>query len=127
MKKILVVVVLAIGLSSCANITNAWNTLTGARVSPQAVYVAQNVEIGFERTATNYLRGCHQHPGAAICSKTAEVAVANAVRSARSSARDLRVFMKSHPDALGASGLYDALKSATGTLKDVLTAYGVIQ
>ncbi len=125
MKKLLLVGALALSLAGCAQVTAAWDTLTGARVSPQAVYVSMNVFDGFERTATNYLRLCHRSPANPVCSKPAEVQIAAAVRSGRVARNNLKAFMTTHPDALGAQGVYDAFTTATDTLKSALQTYGV--
>ena len=127
MRKIIVVAALALSLGGCANLQNAWNTLTGARVSPQAVYVAENVFDGLERTATNYLVLCHGNPSNVVCSKSAEVAIANGVRSGRVARKNLSAFMVAHPDALGAQGLFDAFSATSDTLKSALQTYGVLQ
>lgn len=126
MRNIAPILALGIGLASCAQLTAAVDTLTGARVSPQAVYVAENVFDGYERTATNYFRLCHKAPANPICSKTAEVQIADSVRAGRVARNNLRAFMKAHPDALGASGLYDALTAASDTLKSALQTYGAM-
>jgi opacity protein-like surface antigen len=125
MRKVLLAAALALSLAGCANLQNAWDTVTGARVSPQGVYVAMNVFDGFERTATNYFVLCHQHPQNVTCSKTAEVQIAAAVRSGRVARNNLRAYMVAHPDAIGAQGVYDAFTAATDTLKAALQNYGV--
>lgn len=127
MKKVLLVLALGLSLAGCANVENAWDTLTGARVSPQGVYVAENVFDGLERTATNYLVLCHQHPTNPTCSKPAEVEIAKAVRSGRVARNNLRAYMVAHPDAIGAQGVYDAFSAASDTLKQSLQLYGVTQ
>lgn len=127
MRKVLLILALGVGLAGCAQLNNAWNTLTGARVSPQAVYVAENVFDGYERTATNYFRLCHKAPSNPICSKAAEVEIAKSVRAGRVARNNLRAFMVAHPDALGAQGVYDTFTAASDTLKSALQTYGVIQ
>lgn len=119
MRKIALAIALALGLAGCANLQNAYNTLTGARVNPQAVYVAINSFDAIKRTATNYLILCHQHPDNKVCNKGTEAAVASAVRKGTVARNDLRAFLKSHPDALGAQGLYDAVVQAAATVKEV--------
>lgn len=126
MKKLLAVALLAASLGGCAQVTNAWNTLTGSRVSPQAVYVAENVFDGFERSATNYLRLCHANPTNPVCSKTAEVEIVKAVRSGIVARKNLRAYMVAHPDAIGAQGVYDAFTAASDTLKAALQTYGAM-
>lgn len=125
MRKVLITGAVALSLGGCAQLQNAWDTVTGARVSPQVVYVSINVFDGFERTATNYLRLCHSAPSNPVCSKTAEVQIVNAVRSGRTARNNLRAFMAAHPDALGAAGVYDAFTAASDTLKSALQTYGV--
>ena len=126
MKKIILICALAIGLAGCANFQNAWNTLTGATVSPSAVYVAENAFDSIEVVATTYLRTCHKNPGAfAVCAKSVESKVVGAVRAGRKARGDLRAFMVAHPDALGAQGLYDALTQATDTLNNVINTYNL--
>ena len=125
MKKFLALCILAVGLAGCANITNAWDTLTGARISPAAVYVEQNVAIGLERVAQHYLVVCHQSPVLQVCGKDIEAKVVFAVRKMRKANTDLRGFMKTHPDALGAQGLYDALVGAAGEFKSIYDSYNL--
>ena len=123
MKKILLIAALGLSLSSCANLTNAWDTLTGARVSPTTVYVARNSADIVERSATNYLRLCHQYPTNVGCSKSAETQVVLAVRSLRVARTNLVAYMKDHPSALGAQGVYDAFTSSIDALKKILANY----
>lgn len=127
MRKLVIVGAVALSLGGCANVQNAWDTLTGARVSPQAVYVAENVFDGLKRTATNYLVLCHGSPTNVVCSKTAEVQIAHAVRAGTVARKNLNAFMVAHPDAIGAQGLLDAFTSASDTLKSALQTYGVVQ
>jgi hypothetical protein len=125
MRKLLLIGALALGLAGCANIQNAYETITGARVSPQSVYVAMNVFDGLERTATNYLVLCHKSPSNPVCAKKAEVDIAASVRAGRIARNNLKAFMVNHPDALGAGGLYDAFKAASDTLQQAIQQYGV--
>ena len=120
------ILALLLSLGACASFQNAYDTLTGARVSPNAVYVAQNAFDSVEIVATHYLRACHLSPGAwAACTKPIESKVVDAVRAGRNARRDLHNFMVSHPDALGAQGLFDAFRQATTTLSDLINAYNL--
>ena len=125
MKKLLLVFALAASLGGCANLTNAWQTLTGATVSPTAVYVAANSFDAVEVTATNYLRLCHSSMSNPGCSKSAIAAVIPAVRSGRIARNNLEQFLRAHPNAVGASGLYDALVTSTNTLQSVIATYNI--
>ena len=119
------VILFALSLGACANLQNAWNTVTGATVSPQAVYLAENGYDALEVTAKNYLHICRTAPKTPGCSAEAISKVIPAVRAGRVARTNLDAFMKAHPDALGASGLYDALISATNTLQSIATTYNI--
>lgn len=126
MRKILFVAALSLSLAGCANFQNAWNTITGATVSPNAVYVAENAFDSIEVVATTYLVACHKNPGAfSVCTKSIESQVVGAVRAGRVARANARAFMVAHPDALGAQGVYDALKSATDTLNQIVNTYNL--
>lgn len=125
MRKILLVFALGFSLSACAQLTNAWDTLTGASVSPTAVYVAANSFDAVEITATNYLNYCKTHITTSLCNKQAIAALIPAVRSGRLARTNLEQFLQAHPDAIGAAGLYDALIAATTTLQGIETQYNI--
>ena len=125
MKKIVLGLVLALSLGACASLQNTIDKITGATISPQAVYLAENSFDAIEVTATGYLRICHAKMTTPGCSSTAIAQVIPAVRSGRIARSNLDSFMKAHPDALGASGLYDALVTATNTLQSVSTTYNI--
>jgi hypothetical protein len=126
MKKILVAIALALSLGACTASQQAtWTRLTSAQVSPQAVYLAENAFDAVEVTATGYLQICHARMSTPGCSSTAIAQIIPAVRSGRIARTNLNAFMKAHPDALGATGLYDALTAATNTLQAVATQYNI--
>ncbi len=113
-------------VGGCANIQNAYDTLTGVTVSPTAVYVAVNAFDAVEASATNYLRlpRCKTTGPAVVCrSPAATAAIIPAVRSGRVARNNLRQFLKDHPGQLGPKGLYDALTGTTATLQSVLGTY----
>src|SRR5690348_11776583 len=58
MKKLLLIIAVSLSLSGCANFQNAWGIVTGATVSPTAVYIARNSFDALEATATNYISYC---------------------------------------------------------------------
>lgn len=110
---------IAFALSGCAQLTNAWNTVTGAQVTIQTVSVAASSFDALEATATNYLRlpKCTGSNGP-VCADPAIVAkIVPAVRSGRAARNNLEAFFQAHPDQLGPSGLYDALVAAAATLQ----------
>jgi hypothetical protein len=124
MKKIILAFTLALSLGACSTLQSL-SSLTTVQVSPQAVYLAENSFDAIEVTATGYLRICHARMSTPGCSSTAIAQVIPAVRSGRIARTNLNAFMKAHPDALGAAGLYDALVTATNTLQSVSVQYNI--
>jgi hypothetical protein len=55
MKRLSLVLLLALFLPGCAALQNAYNVLTGVTISPTSVYVAANAFDTAEGTATTYL------------------------------------------------------------------------
>lgn len=124
MRKIVLVLGLALALSGCARFQAAWDIATSASVSPTMVYVASNTFDALEATATNYLRlpKC----GTVPCKDPSAVAVIiPAIRSGRVARNNLRGFLKAHPGQLGPQGDYDALNAAIGTLQTIFAQYNV--
>jgi hypothetical protein len=124
MKKIILAFALALSLGACSTLQSL-SSLTTVQVSPQAVYLAENSFDAIEVTATGYLRICHAKMSTPGCSSTAIAQIIPAVRSGRVARSNINAFMKAHPDALGAAGLYDALVTATNTLQSVSTTYNI--
>lgn len=125
MKKLLPILLLALSLGGCAQLTNAWNVVTGSSVNPEAVYIAENAFDTVEATATNYLIYCKTHRSQSVCAQSAINQVIPAVRAGRVARTNLDQFMKDNPGALGPSGLYNALTAATATLKAILAQYSI--
>ena len=128
MKRLFAVIALTLSLAGCSgtqSIADLFTRVTSSQVSPQAVYLAENSFDAVEVTATGYLRICHAKMATPGCSSTAIAQIIPAVRSGRVARANLHSFMKAHPDALGATGLYDALVTATNTLQGVATTYNI--
>lgn len=125
MRKIILGLALALSLGACTNLQNAYSTLTGASVSPTMVYIARNSFDALEATSTNYIRYCTQHRNAAGCYDSAIKQIVPAVRSGRVARNNLTQFEKDNPGALGPSGLYNALVTATNTLQSIQTQYNI--
>ena len=127
MKKILIVATLALSLAGCAGLTNAYNVLTGASVSPTAVYVAANAFDAVEQTATNYLKlaKCTGNNGPVCRSPAATAQIIPAVRAGRVARTNLENFVAQNPGQLGPTGLYNALTAATATLQAIISQYNI--
>lgn len=125
MRKIILAAAIALSLGGCANLQNAYSTITGASVSPATVYVARNSFDALEVTSTNYIRYCTVHRAAPGCNDTAIRQLIPAVRSGRVARNNLTQFQKDNPGALGPSGLYNALVTATNTLQSIQNQYNI--
>ncbi len=127
MKRIVFIVSFTLLLGACTTWQNAYNTVTGATVSPTAVYVAANAFDAVEVTATNYLRlkKCTGTNGPVCRSPAATKQIIPAVRAGRVARTNLENFMAQNPGALGPAGLYNALTAATATLQSIVSQYNV--
>ena len=123
MKKLVAIALLALSLGGCANFQNAWGIVSGATVSPTAVYVARNSFDAAEVSATNYIVFCKVHPATYGCSKVAIAKLIPAVRSGRVARNNLAQFQKNNPGTLGPAGLYNALNAATNTIQEISLQY----
>jgi len=125
MRKLLLAFAVGLSLAGCAQLQSTWNVVTGASVSPAAVYVARNSFDALEVSATNYISFCKKAPTTQGCTKSAINALVPAVRSGRVARNNLTQYLKDHPDAIGAAGVYDALVAATSTLQSVADQYHI--
>jgi hypothetical protein len=124
-KRIILALSLAFALAGCASLTNTWNAVTGATVSPAAVIVAANAFDALEVTATNYLKlvKCNGSNGPVCRDPAATKVIIPAVRSGRVARNNLEQFLKDNPGQLGPSGLYNALTASINTLQGVVAQY----
>lgn len=123
MRKLIIALTLTLSVAGCANFQNTWGIVSGATVSPTAVYVARNSFDAAEVSATNYIVFCKVHPATYGCSKTAIAKLIPAVRSGRVARNNLTQFQKDNPGVLGPVGLYNALNSATNTIQAISLQY----
>lgn len=127
MRKLLLGLTLALGLTACAQLQNDWNTLTSAQVTITTVAVAGNTFDALEATATSYLRlpRCSGSNGPVCRDPSATKKIISAVRAGRVARNNLEQFFTDHPGQLGPQGLYDALQTSIGTLQGVIAQYNV--
>lgn len=114
-------------LAGCADLQNAYDTLTGVAVSPASVYVARNAFDVAEATATNYLRlpKCQVTTSVICRSPIATKQIVPAVLAGRKARNDLKLFAAANPGKLGPTGLYNALTAATSTLQSIYQLYNI--
>lgn len=127
MRKLVIALVAALSLASCASVSNTFDKLTGSSVSTNAVYVAANTFDALEVTGTNYLRlpKCTGSNGPACRDPAVTAKIVPAIRAGRVARVNLQAFQKANPGALGPSGLYNALVAANSTLQGVYSQYNV--
>lgn len=127
MKNLFIAFAFAMTLGACAELQNAYNVVTGAQVSPAVVSVAVNTFDALEATATNYLRlaRCNGANGPICRDPSATKAIVPAIRAGRVARNNLEQFMKDNPGALGPSGLYNALQTASATLQGIYAQYNI--
>lgn len=129
MRKLLILPLL-LALGGCAALQkaeNAFSTLSGASVSPEAVVVAANTFDALEATATNYLRlkKCSPSTGPVCRNPDATKVLIPAIQNARKARNDLEDFLTDHPGQLGPQGLYDALQLSINTIEGIVATYHI--
>lgn len=137
MRRFLTIALIALlpTLGGCAlfqKLDNAFQVLTSASVSPQAVVVAVNSFDALEATATRYLRlvKCNGANGPVCRDPVISAKVIDAIQKGRIARNNLEQFANTHPGQLGSQGLYDALQTTISTIQDVLPsiqATGVVK
>lgn len=111
-------------LAGCANITNAIDTITSAKVSPAQVAIAVNAFDAVKVTAKNYIVYCTPVPAPAGCNdKTIQTQLDPAIKAGTTARNSLEDFLAAHPGELGDAGVYDALTTATSTIQQIVAAY----
>lgn len=121
MKKIILILALALG--GCANLSNAYNVVTGATVTSQQVYLARNAFDTVEVTGTNYIVFCKTKPATPGCSKSAITQLIPAIRSGRVARSNLTQFQKDNPTSDAPAKFYNTLVAATNTIQQIQFIY----
>jgi len=131
MKKFFIIAAVALSLGGCQDtkfgefVATIKSAASGS-VSPEAIYIARNAFDTVEVSATNYLSLPRCPKQAPICREPSITPqLITAVRSGRDARNAATAFLKQHPGELGSQGLYDALTTATATIKDILARYNV--
>jgi len=128
MKKLLLVVILALPLGACGTLQNVWNIVTGASVTPNQAYIAANAFDAVEVTATNYLKlpACGSAGASSLCRTQAAVnTIVPAIRSGRVARNNLEAAVTGANGAPVSASLYTALTAQTSTLQTIITQYGI--
>ncbi len=117
MKRIALILALALSLSACTalqKLQTAYSIVTEATVTPTQVVVAANAFDGLEGTATQYLVYCKANLTTAICSADTRRKVIKAVRIGRAARTQLEASIASGGN--GPSPIYNTLVTAINEL-----------
>ena len=127
MKKFFAICAVALGLTGCANIDNAYNTLTGASVSPQSALVAANSFDALETVATGYLQLPACGSGAPVtCRNAAAVSkIVPAIRSGRAARNAIEALLSANNGGAITVASYNTLSAAVTTLEAVYSSYSI--
>jgi hypothetical protein len=121
MKKLLLVIPLALSLGACASLQTAWSVVTGASVSPTQILVAANAFDAGEATATQYLLYCKATvPAPSYCALKTRQLIVSAVRAGRVARTQLEPYIVS--GAAGPAALYNTLVGVISTLQSQIPA-----
>lgn len=130
--RLLIIPLVALSLGGCGTVRDigdkvgaVYTAATTSKLSRDDVVLARTVFNGLEITATKYLRlrRCTGTNGPLCRDPAWTPTIIASVKSGRAARNDLTAFMRTHPDMLGAEGLYDALKASTDTLNRALAVY----
>ena len=114
MKRLALILALALTLSACANLKTAYQVITEASVSPTQIIVAANAFDALEGTATQYLVYCKSNLATPVCSADNRRSIIKYVRSGRAARNQLETYVAA--GNAGPSGLYNTLIAAINQL-----------
>lgn len=120
MKKLLLVLPLALSLGACATISADWAIVTGTTISPTQIVVAANAYDAAEATATQYLLYCNAHVGASPCALSTRQTVVKAVRAGRVARSQLEPYITS--GTAGPAAIYNTLIATVSSLQTQIPA-----
>lgn len=120
MRKLLLVIPLALSLGACASLQTTWNMITGVSASPTQIIVAANAFDAGEASATQYLLYCKANAAVSYCALKTRQAVVSAVRAGRTARNQLEPYIVS--GTAGPVALYNTLVAAITSLQSQIPA-----
>lgn len=121
----------AVLLSGCESVQifrQTWEAAKSIVVNKKAVIVAVQSFNAAEASATAYIRQKHCPPGIqkpTCMSPPIREQLVIAMTAGRPARDALLDFVEAHPNEIGDQGLYDALKAATASLKNIFAVYKI--
>lgn len=115
----------ALSVAGCGTIRDIYYGATEAKVDAKTVVLAASAFDSVEILATNYLRSprCTENNRPICRDPSVTPTIIGSVRAGRVARNNLKQFLRDHPGQLGPRGDYDAMITATNTLKDALATY----
>lgn len=123
MKKLLLLIALALPLGACATLEKDWAIVTGVSVSPTQIIIAANAFDAGEASATQYLLYCKATtPAPSYCALKTRKAVVSAVRAGRTARVQLEPYIVS--GAAGPVAIYNTLVAVVSQLQTQIPVTG---
>lgn len=119
MNKLIIAVGLTLSLAGCAQLKNAYDVATSAKVPRKSVVVAIQSYNVASSAARGYIIYCTPNPAPAGCDdKLIRTKIKPAIDSGYDASKKLTAFMRSYPNELGPVGTYQVLVQSTDIIKD---------
>jgi hypothetical protein len=126
MKKLLAIGGLALALSGCQSITQAWDVATSTSVPAQYALAAANSFDAIEAVATGYLQLPPCGGTVVVCRNSAAAAkIIPAVRSGRAARNSIEGLLNANSGAAIPVASYNTLEASISTLQSIYTQYNV--
>lgn len=123
MRKIITAACILMALSGCAKLETVYTAATTSTVPAKSIYVAANAFNVVETAATGYVTYCTPNPTPSGCNDAViQNDIIPTINKGVTARKTLTAFLAAHPGALGDSGVYSALVTATSTLQTLLAA-----
>lgn len=128
MKRLFLVLTLALGLSGCAalqKLEDIYTQVSGSTISPQTVYIAVNAFDATKITAANYFTYCRAHLTINACSADNRRFVLKYIKAGTAARNQLEVYLVAGTAA--PIQVYQTLLAAVDALKTSALASGAAQ
>lgn len=125
MKRLFLVITLALGLSGCAALQKLeaiYTDISGSTISPQNVYIAVNAFDATKATATQYFTYCRANLAQAICSAANRRTVLKYVRAGTAARNQLETYLVAGTAA--PAQIYQTLIAVVDALKTSAVSQG---
>lgn len=120
MRKILLSLSIALSLTGCAKLNQAYEVVTTSNVPPAAIDVAINSFDVAKVTGKNYIVYCTPNPAPVGCNDSViRGKLMPAMKNGTNARNTLKAFLRDHPGALGPIGSYQLLTTSTAVINQI--------